>query len=53
MKAERTCKGCEWEHNRYLCERYYFEKYGKPCMSDKSIHVLLNQAIERKKQKEQ
>ena len=47
MEAERTCEGCEWQHHRHHCEEHFRHKYGKPCMSDRSIHVIINKAIER------
>lgn len=41
MKAQRTCEGCEWQHHRFECELQYRHKYGNPCMSKDSIHVIL------------
>ena len=42
MEAKRTCNGCEYQHHRFLCEEKYRRKYGEPCMSVDSIHVILN-----------
>lgn len=47
ITAERTCDGCEWQHNRHHCEAKYIEKHGHPCKSDKSISVVINNAINR------
>ena len=42
MSMELTCEGGEWQHHRVECELQYRQKYGKPCMSKDSIHVILS-----------
>ena len=42
MEAQRTCECCELQHHRFECELQYRKKYGTPCMSKDSIHVILS-----------
>lgn len=44
----KTCEGCEFEHNRFMCEKNYLDKHNEPCNSVKSIHYLLTHNKQQK-----